>query len=208
MPLSLLNIFGNAGLMYGVLLPLLTLSLFALIAASAMQTGKSIEGVAKSTYCYLAQFLGILLMSLGALPTVYAVLSGNPLSTPTYLALLGVFAGGGLTFLWHDALAQTISASARAVPFALYFYTIKFLGALAFILSALTLLLLPTIAASLPANWWVMPTTILLYGLLLSWFTRTQGEEWSMFTTAPSPSPSRATTRKKSATKRRTKNRK
>ena len=116
MPITLLSIFGSAGLLYGLLLPLITIVLFTLIAIpSFLSSSKNIDGVSKAVYCYLSQLVGILLMTLGALPTVFAVLAGTPLSTPTYLSLLATFSAGGLTFLWHDALVQTVASSARAV---------------------------------------------------------------------------------------------
>lgn len=181
----LASIFGNTGIFYGVVLPLLTLLTFALLLIPSLAgSTRNAEGAAKAVYCYLAQFVGILLMTLGSLPTVYAVLAGTALPTPTYLALLGIFAAGGLTFLWHDALVQSIPAGVRGVPFSIYFFTLKFLGTLAILLSALTLLLVPTLVQTgLPPNFWVMPVTILLYGLLIAWFTRSQAGEWNIFTT-------------------------
>ncbi len=184
-------LFSVQGIVYGLLLPLLVLQIIALLLIPALLTrGGSADAAGKAIYAYLMQAIGILLMTVGGLPALHSVLSGQDYPSTTYLALLIVFASGGLTFLWHDHLAHTIDGASRAVPEAIYFYTFKLLGFLAALLAAMSLLLTMLLNPESPENWWVMPVIILTYGLLLSWCTRTEnGSLLQKFQSSPLAMP-------------------
>lgn len=166
--------FGFAGLVYGLVLAVGSgLLLSIILIASLRQTTAKPRDVVKAAYCYLLQAVGIFLLTAGALPAVYGVLARVEYDSRIYIALLLLFTAGGLTFLWHDTLVRDIDESSRAVPAAIFWFTVKFVGfvsALVSILSLLTsMLLTPT---PLTDTWWVMPVLFLLYGLVLSWATR------------------------------------
>ncbi|MBI3331769.1 hypothetical protein HYZ99_02305 [Candidatus Peregrinibacteria bacterium] len=171
------SLFGVVGVFYGLLLPLVILHIITLlfIPSVVLGGGGKVMSVGKAIYCYLLQAVGILLMTLGGLPAIYGVLARQPYESTTYLALLIVFASGGLTFLWHDHMARGIEGGARAVPHAIYLFTFKVMGYIMTLLSAMSLLLTLLLGTQAPTvDWWVMPTILLLYGLLLSWCTRSE----------------------------------
>lgn len=168
------TVFGTTGFMYAILLPLIVMQVMALIFIPSMMTvGSKALHVGKAVFCYLMQGLGVMLMSMSGLPAVYSVLVGAPLSGNMYLSLVLIFAIGGFVFLWHDHKVMHIDDASRMVPYALFFYTVKFIGALAIIgalLSlALTMLTMPRMVAP---GFWILPTLFLLYGLILAACTK------------------------------------
>lgn|SRR3989338_8341028 len=169
------SFFGAVGIFYGLILPFMLLQIITLlfIPSIVLGGGGKVFSVGKAIYCYLLQSVGILLMTLGGLPAIYGVLARQSYDSTTYLALLIVFAVGGFTFLWHDHLARTVDGTARAVPHAIYLFTFKMLGYLMSMLSGISLLLTILLGSQNPtAEWWVMPTILLFFGLLLTWCTR------------------------------------
>lgn len=181
-PFSLL--LTNTGLFYSATLPITFLCLFSLLLIPSFLKGEGThEDIASAAYCYLLQGFGIFLMTLGGLPTISAVLGRLSLPPSTYLALLLLFIGGGLIYLWHDYTVSQIDERARRIPFTIYFHTLKLLGFLITTFSILSILLIPLLKnTEIHRNWWVLPLTLLLYGLLLSWATRV---------VEPPPPPSR-----------------
>ncbi len=170
-PVSLSNMFQEVGLSYGWSMPVLLLVGLALLAiALSHDNGKPSDRL-RALYCHIMEFIGVLLMTAGALPALYAVFSMQPLSQITYVGLLFVFAAGGLLFLWHDARLQEIDAGARETTDALFLNTWKLTGMLVVVFTGLSLLLRVMLAAENTNNWWVMHLTMLLYGLVLCWFT-------------------------------------
>lgn len=171
-PMSLTSIFQSVGLSYGPLLPLVILALFTLLALPAIfRPSVRAEAIGYAAYCYLAQMLGILLMTAGALPALYAVFAQQPLAEVTYLGLLIVFAAGGGLFLWHDARLRSVDPASRAIPAALFLMTWKFVGLLTTVFAGLSFVLRLMLAAERTPDWWVMHLVMLLYGLVISWFT-------------------------------------
>jgi len=115
--------------------------------------------------------LAILLMTSGALPALYAVCAQRPLAEMTYVGLLIVFLIGGGLLLWHDARLRTIDSASKAIPGALFFVTWKFIGLLVILFSGISFVLRLIDAAEKIGDWWVIHLIMLLYGLIISWFT-------------------------------------
>lgn len=169
--MTLTEMFQAVGLSYGWSMPvLLLIGLAVLSLATAKDGGTSAERV-RAVYCHLMEFIGVLLMTAGALPALYAVFSMQPLSQMTYIGLLLVFAAGGLLFLWNDARLNEIDAAARATADALFLHVWKLMGILVVIFTALSLLLRMLLEADRAEGWWVLHLTMLLYGFILCWFT-------------------------------------
>lgn len=173
MPMSPTMMFQSVGLLGGLFLPLIVLLLFAILVLPGVLHGSGKpHAIGKAAYNYLAASLGIVLMSAGGLPAVYAVFARQPLSTGSYTGLLLVFAVGGLTFLWHDARLEKSDSASKALPASLFFFTWKFIGLLVSLFAGLSFVLRIIARTDTGASdWWVIHLIMLLYGLLLSWFT-------------------------------------
>lgn len=180
----LLTIFGFIGTFYGLVIPLIIiLSLTLLYIASLNHAGSKPRAVGEAIYCYLLHAVSVLLMTIGALPTVYSVFAGIAYTGRTYVALLLVFACGGLLFLLQDQAVRSLEAASKAVVESVYLLTLKIIGNLLTLLSALSILL-SIILGDFDGGWWVTPFVLLLYGMLLSWTTRND-REMKVFHTAP-----------------------
>ncbi|MBU0458282.1 hypothetical protein KJ652_04430 [Patescibacteria group bacterium] len=166
------SVFGSVGVVYGLLVPLFIILLFAVFAiASLNNAGAKPKSVVKATYCYLMMGVGILLMTIAAIPTVSSVLANMSYASATYVGLLVVFAVGGSLFLFHDNMIRALDASSQVVPSLIYLYTIKIIGTLTAVLSGLSILL-TLILGGAPEGWWVTPLTMFLYGFVLYVSTR------------------------------------
>lgn len=176
-----LNMFDLVGLFYGVLIPIIVVQLVILfLIPSVIKSNAKTEEIGKAVYCFLSEGLGLILMTIGGIPTLYSVLAQSPLHDTQYIALLLVFAVGGFTYLWHDHLLKNVSVAARAVPYTIYFSAIKFLSLAMVLFATLSLLLKVTlIEESLEPHWWIMHTIVLFYGLILWWCTRSNLETTS-----------------------------
>jgi len=169
----LATVFGTVGVVYGLLVPLVLITIFAFfLTASQLSTGAKPRAVAKAMYCYLLMGIGLLLMTIAALPTVASVLAGESYSNATYLGLLILFAGGGIVFLQQDKVARRIDSASRLIPSLIYLYTVKLIGTVAILLSGLSIIL-TLVLGTAEAGWWIMPITIFLYGFILAWSTHT-----------------------------------
>lgn len=185
-PMSLTSLFQSVGLSYGPTLPVLILVMFIFLGLPAVfRPSVRAESITFAAYCYLAQMLGILLMTAGGLPALHAVFAAEPLAEVTYLGLLLVFATGGALFLWHDARLRAVDPASRAIPAALFFITWKFMGLIVTVFAGLSLLLRLMLAAERAEGWWVMHLIMLLYGLVLCWFTLNRPEHTPAFTSLP-----------------------
>jgi hypothetical protein len=170
-PLSI--VLSAPSLTYGLLVPLLVVQLFALLLLPGMlRPGAKPTEVTRAAYCYLAQALGVLLMSVGGLPTLYALLASQPMVGGMYTGLLMIFAAGGILFLAYDAQSRTVDAASRMVPETIFFFTWKFIGLLSAMFAAATFVIRIMISGGEPdPRWWVVHMLFLIYGLVLSWFT-------------------------------------
>ena len=184
--------FSAVGLFYGVLVPLVLVQLFAfLYIASLLRGNGTVPGVGRAVYCYFAQSLGIVLMTVSALPALHGVLSGEQYIPHTYLALLFGFAFGGLSFLWHDMLVRDVDPASRAVPGTIHFYLWKLIGFSALLLGTLSLMLRVIFTQLVPTSTagWAMHGVIILYGLVLTWCTSSERDDGTFHTTAVAARP-------------------
>lgn len=175
----LLLSFSTTTLLILILLPIAILQVLLLILLPAMHApGARAAGILKATYSYAMQGVGIILMTAGALPALRGVLEKlftgfEEFSAQAYMALLLMFIAGGATFLWHERMAEKIEDASQRVPALLFWYTFKTIGFLLVLFSLasiiFTMLLEPY---DLDITWWMTPTVLLAYGLLLSWCTR------------------------------------
>ena len=203
----LTTIFGFIGSFYGLVVPLCTLFFLAILFLVSMSVpGAKPKGVGQAIYTYIMHGTSVLLMTIGALPTVFSVFAGVAYTGRTYIALLLVFACGGLLFLMQDQETHNLDSASRSVPEALYMTTLKVIGNLLAVLSTLSIFL-SIVLASFQPGWWVTPFVLLLYGLLLSWCTR-GSHDWELFKTmqmtaapaksvSPKPKAKRAPAKKK-----------
>lgn len=196
----LTTIFGFIGSFYGLIVPLGILVLLTLIfLASLSVAGAKPRHVGEAVYTYLMHGVSVLLMTIGALPTVFSVFAGVAYTGRTYIALLLVFACGGLLFLMQDQETRKLDAASKAVIEAIYMTTLKVIGNLLALLSAVSIFLSIVLAAFEP-GWWVTPFVLLLYGLLLSWCTR-GSNDWEILKAlqfdAPPAKPKKASVKRR-----------
>lgn len=197
-PVSITMMFEQIGLSYGLMLPVIILVLFTLVCLPAVfRPSSRAEAIGKAAYCYLAQMLGVLLMTAGGLPALYAVCTGNPLTEITYVGLLMIFAIGGLIFLWHDAVLHTIDAPSRAIPGTIFFITWKFIGLLVTAFAALSFVLKLILADTREPNWWTVQLIMLAYGLTVSWFVLYPPSKAAAPAPKASPTPKKKPAKKK-----------
>lgn len=164
---------SSPALVYGVLLPLLLVQLLALLFIPSMLAAPAkARAVGEAIHCYCIQSFGVMLMTVGSLPTVYSVLAGISYTGGTYFGLLLIFAAGGGLFLWQDQRATQLDSAARAVPAAIFFLTFRILGQITLVLALLSFLLSIMMGSTDLIGWWVMPVLMASYGGLVSWCTR------------------------------------
>lgn len=137
-----------------------------------------INSAIKALYCYVLQIIGVAMMTAGALPAVFGVLerfsTGDEIfSAEMYLVLLILFSIGGVVFLWHERMAERVDDASRRVPALLFWYTFKTIGSLLILVGFLSLIITMLMTRPLTGAWWIVPVVTMLYGLLLSWCTRT-----------------------------------
>lgn len=195
----LATIFGFIGSFYGLVIPLLIIFfLTVLFLASLAVQGSTPRLIGDAIYAYCMHAASVLMMTIGALPTVFSVFGGVAYTGRTYVAFLLVFLCGGILFLVQDQAIRTLDSASKAVIEAIYTTSLKIIGNLLALVSGVSLFL-HMILSSTQEGWWVTPFVLLLYGLLLSWCTKS-GVEWdiSSLFTKPSPpvAPARAAIKK------------
>ncbi len=183
--------FDPGSMLAGAVLPVTVAAMLVLLfIPSLLAPGARPSGVGHAIYCYAMQGVGIFLMTAGGLPALSSVLrtlTGNAdgYFTETYLALLLLFATGGLLFLWHEQMAGKIESASAAVPAVIFWFTFKIVGLFLAVTSALSLLLTMLLVAELEGDWWNQPLLLLLYGALLLWCTRMPAYNGRRFQSAP-----------------------
>lgn len=169
---SFLDVLSAGSAYMLVLVPLgVVLLLGILFIPSMLTAGAKARSVAKALYCYLMQGVGIILMSIGVLPTLYSVFGGVGFSGNSYLSLLVVFGAGGAFYLWHEQMAHTLDLPSRAVPAAIYSTSLLIIGKMLALVSVLSLALSFLLREGGAEGWWVHAVTMLLYGLALEWLS-------------------------------------
>lgn len=176
--IALSYFFSTSGIFLALTLPIIVLQLIALLMLPGLlRSGTSPMDVGRATFAYLAQSFGVLLLTAGGLPIAYALLASEPLSSAMWTGLLLIFAVGGILFLAHDSHVSVIDPASRAVPAAIFFFTWKLLGLVITLLTAVSFVLRLILMGGDPdPRWWVMHIVVLLYGLILSWFTHLPSE--------------------------------
>lgn len=169
-PFQVIHPIGLLSVLLGILFLLLIFCL--ILATSLAREAAKPQAVGEAVYCYLVQSVGITLMSIGAVPTLYSVFSRTPLQSLTYAALLFVFSIGGLIFLWHDTLAHRLSPPSRAVPEAIFLSTWKFIGFTLFVFAIISIILNILLRSALPTSSLTLHSILALYGLVLWWSTQ------------------------------------
>ena len=167
LPLQVVHPIGLVSILLSILFLLLIFSL--VLATSLTRAAARPQAVGEAVYCYLVQSVGIVLMSIGALPTLYSVLSRTPLHSLTYAALLFVFSIGGLIFLWHDYLVSKLPAPSRAVPEAIYHSMWKFIGFTLLVFALLSIILAVLLQSPVHVSSIALHGILALYGLVLWW---------------------------------------
>jgi hypothetical protein len=171
-PVSLTSLFQSIGLLGGFALPLFILLIFLLLTLPAVfRPSDRAESIYRSAYAVLTQMLGVLLMTAGGLPALYAVFASAPLHATTYAGLLIVFLLGGILFLWGDNQLRLIDPASKAIPTALFFTAWKFVGLLIVVATLLSLILRLLSPEPRAEDFWIVHMIMLLYGLIISWFT-------------------------------------
>ena len=132
---------------------------------------------ARAVYHYMLIGIGIVLMSLAALPTGIAVISGTEVLPESYMSLLTVFAAGGLLALFADNKTHELDAEAAKVPAALLFYTVRLAGVLSLLFAIVHLSVTVTFGDMAVKGWWAAPVAMGLYGGLLYWLTGSQTQK-------------------------------
>lgn len=180
------------GVFYSVTVPVLLLLLLALILLASTSTpGAKAGQVTRAAFHYIMQGIGIVLMTVGAIPTLTSVLGGPPYPGRVYMSLLWVFLVGGALFLWNEQCTQKIEHASLAVVHALFVTTVKTIGYVVALFSGLVLLI-QTALGQYPAHWWVSPVVLLLYGILLFWSARESEIGDHSFQSAPLHAPHKA----------------
>ncbi len=180
----------SAASFYILILPLLVMQFLMLAFLPSLVSDKrNVKDIGKAVYCCLLQTIALVMMSATGIVALYGVVGGVALSANIYLALLLVFTFGGLTFLWHDSVLQTLSEEAKTGPVTVYLYTWKLMGFACMLIGALWLVLLMLLSdGPLGDFWWLMPTILLAHGVLVSWCTRWEPKE-PAFSAAPMVTP-------------------
>jgi hypothetical protein len=166
--------FHFIGVFYGIIIPLAVVHLIVIFFLPSLLKNNTLDmtDLGKAVYCYLTKLVGLILLTLGGFPTIYSVLSGQPLSDFQYIALLVIFGVGGFLFLLHDMFVQSVPKAARDVPHAIFFFSVKFIGMLTVVFSALSLALTSILQqGALGQGWWILHTLTFAYGLILWWCT-------------------------------------
>lgn len=186
-PLNVVHPMGLLSVLLGILFLLLIFSL--ILATSLTREAAKPQAVGEAVYCYLVQSVGIVLMSIGAVPTLYSVFSRTPLQSLTYAALLFVFSIGGLIFLWHDYLVHRLPSASRAVPEAIYLSMWKFIGFTLLVFSLLSIILNILLRSAFPSSSLALHGILALYGLVLWWSTQSSPLAAGFSQKAVSPPP-------------------
>lgn len=165
------TVFGASGLFYALVVPVLVVQMVALaFIPSLLSPGARVREVGRAIYCYALMSVGILLMTVSGVPALYGILTNAELGSSIYLALILIFSIGGLTYLVYEHTSHALDEASSMVPHALYFYTLKFIGALMVILSTLSLsfTMLFSSASSIRPDFWVTPLIFMMYGIIVS----------------------------------------
>lgn len=170
-PLSLL--FDSQMLFLQALVGTMLVVVFTmLMLPSILRAGSKAEEVAKAAYGYIAQTIGIFLMTVSGLPAFYAAFGYANYSNGVYAGLLTVFAVGGILYLWQDDKMRHVDPASRLLPQVIFIHLWKLIGLVAMLAAGISCaFFLFTNTQTLSSGWWIMYAGLFLYGLLISWLT-------------------------------------
>jgi hypothetical protein len=174
MPVTPLQLLFDSRILLaeGVAGVLLIMLFTLLMLPSVLKSGTRTEVVAKATYGYIAQTIGLFLMTVAGLPAFYAAFGWASYSSGAYAGLLTIFAVGGILFLWQDGIIRTLDPASRLLPQIIFTHVWKLIGLLAVLTAGLSgAFFLFTNTAPLTPGWWVMYAGLFLYGVIVSWLT-------------------------------------
>ena len=123
-------------LLYQILKPIVVLYLATVLIACC--GGAKLTDASRTLVAYLMKGIGIVLMTVGAVPTILAVMTTG-FSAAMYLGLLLVFAAGGLLFLWFDHQTREMKSAQTSHAASLYAGLLSLAGC-AIVLYALSLI--------------------------------------------------------------------
>lgn len=185
------------GVFYSVTVPCLLILVLALILiASTSAPGAKAGLVTLAAFHYIMQGIGIVLMTVGAIPTLVSVLGGPPYPGRVYMSLLWVFLVGGALFLWNEQCTQKIEHASLAVVHVLFVTTVKTVGYVVALFSGLAILIQIALGQFAP-HWWVSPVVLLLYGILLYWSAKESEAASPSFQSAPLHATHKTTKKRK-----------
>jgi hypothetical protein len=168
----LLDMYTFMQSIFGLLAGVVGVELLILLLLSGNLAGqKSPEDAGRAVFGYVMLTIGVLLMSLSAVPTLIAVFGDAGFTVEVYFGLVLIFAVGGLVYLWNDYRVRELPAEATRLPGVIYRCIMKTIGQLSLVLAVLYFTMALALQGTDTAGWWSMPLTILLYGLLLTFLT-------------------------------------
>ena len=144
--------------------------LYSTIMRASVHYGGQPQHIAKATYSYSMQMLGLLLMALGLLPTLYGTMAPLSFNSAQHLCMLIIFFVGLILYLRHDAIADTIDYRSRTIPMLLYLYILRTIGVLLGIISILSLATVCILHRS--DVLWYVPSLVLLLSVSLLWVAK------------------------------------
>jgi hypothetical protein len=168
----LLDMFTFMQSIFGLLAGVIALELAAfLLLARHITESRNPDDVGRAIFGYMMLTVGMLLMSLSAIPTLISVFGSAGFTVEIYFGLVLIFAIGGLLYLWHDYRVRELPADAVRLPKLIYHFFVKTIGQLSLVLAVLYFTMSLALQGTDTEGWWSMPLTILLYGLLLTFLT-------------------------------------
>ena len=199
----LTELLGFGRIITSVLQPLLLISILIFLLVPRDGSKKELEQHSDAIFGHCMLVVGVILMSITAIPTLMAVVSPIAFEPHEYLGLLLIFAAGGIVYLWVDQHLRTLNAAVLKMPSVVYKMTIKFIGSVSLLYSAISLSLAIAFQATHAAGWWSLSFVSFFYGGILCWFTsKDAARVFAAVQSNLQPEVKKATPQKKKAAKK------
>lgn len=170
----LTELFGFSKSLTGIIKPLILLFILMFLFLPKDTTSAKVRKYGQAVFGYFMMSLGIILMSVGALPTFMAAISPTGFSPEEYLGLLLIFTTGGILFLWVEQSVRELDEASKRFPMMIYTLVFKSIGYLSIVFSAISLSLAIALQATAVTGWWTLPLLTLIYGSILCWATASE----------------------------------
>ena len=169
-----LEIFAFVHSLFGLVLGVVVVQLVIfLLLSKLLEDSKNPQNEGGAILGYTMLAVATVLMSVSAILATISIMGGTlTFASSTYFALVLIFAVGGLLYLWNDHRLHEIPESAKKVPRVIFFYSIKAIGQLSIVLSALYLCTSIVLQNAITREFWSIPITLLLYGSVLCILTK------------------------------------